>query len=95
MRNGVAAIVPLFFAITLLFMFIMFMGGAIQNLEHVSNLEHVKNVQKRIVVGAMIMKIKLLEENSNLNSPLSEDQMNSIIGDKISLIMQNSNIEEE
>jgi len=90
MRNGVAAIVPLFFSIVILFSFIMFMGGASESLQHVSELEHVKNVEKRIVTAAMIMKIDLLNKNHDLNVPLTESQMNTIVSDRISLMVDNS-----
>jgi len=90
MRNGSAAIVPLFFAIVILFGFIMFMGGASENLQHISELEHIKNVEKRIVTAAMIMKINLINANQDLTVPLTESQMDAIVSQRISVMMNNS-----
>lgn len=63
MRNGVAAIVPLFFAIVALFMFIMFMGGASDTQKAVSSVENLQHLQTKLLLPAL--KKKYTEERQN------------------------------
>jgi len=49
MRNGVVAIVPLFFAIVMLFAFIALVGGGSDTLKRVTNVEHLSHLQDRLI----------------------------------------------
>jgi len=94
MRKGSAAIVPLFLAIMLLFWAAIFLGTPSETLGEVNQLTHIKNVEKRNITAAMIMKIKLLEANTQRETPLSELEMDAIVSQRISSLMANSTIDE-
>lgn len=67
MRNGIVSIVPLFFAIVLLFGFIAFMGGASDTLFTVSKVEHLQHLQTKLLLPAI--KKKYEEERESGKSP--------------------------
>jgi len=67
MRNGVAAIIPLFFAIVMLFAFIAFMGGAGDSLHTVNNVERLQHLQTKLLLPAL--KKKYEEERESGLSP--------------------------
>ena len=67
MRNGVAAIIPLFFAIVMLFAFIAFMGGAGDSLHTVNNVERLQHLQTKLLLPAL--KKKYEEERERGRSP--------------------------
>ena len=67
MRNGIVAIVPLFFGIVMLFGFIIFMGGASDTLFTVSKVEHLQHLQTKLLLPAM--KKKYEEEREAGKSP--------------------------
>ena len=56
MRNGIVAIVPLFFGIVILFGFIIFMGGASDTLYAVNKVEHLQHLQTKLLLPAMKKK---------------------------------------
>ena len=53
MRNGIAAIVPIFLAITLFFFVIMFMGGTNDTLGTVSKVKHLQHIEAKLAVPAL------------------------------------------
>ena len=66
MRNGSAAIVPLFLAMMLLFWFIMSMGGSSDTLHTVNNVKSLQHLQTKLLVPAL--KKKYQEEKDNNKS---------------------------
>jgi predicted PurR-regulated permease PerM len=89
MRNGVAAIVPLMFAIVVLFMFIMFMGGASDTQKAVSSVENLKHLQSKLLLPAL--KKRYQEEREN---GLSQTAASASANTYVQTIMQNNGIDQ-
>ena len=79
MRNGSAALVPLILAVMLLFWFIMFMGGANDNLAKVNGIVHHQNLEERLLKAAAAKYIQLEEQNKEAETPLSEAEMKALV----------------
>lgn len=68
MRNGVAAIVPLFLAIMLLFWVIWFLGGESDHLHKTTSLTYLHKVQDKLLEAAIHRRYELLENNRDTYS---------------------------
>jgi hypothetical protein len=90
MRNGVAAIVPLMFAIVVLFMFIMFMGGASDTQKAVNSVENLQHLQSKLLLPALKKKYK--EERENGLSPTAASASANAY---VKRIMQQNSIDKE
>ena len=91
MRNGAVAIFPLLLAISLLFWFIWFMGGASDTLHEVTNVEHLQHTQERLILAALQKRQELLEANPDFN----EDELNERVNQYIHDIMVLNKIDEK
>lgn len=67
MRNGSAAIVPLFLAIMALFWFIWFLGGATDTLHDVNEVEDLSHLQERLLLSAAKYRFEIERENPGLS----------------------------
>lgn len=65
-RRGSVAIVPLLLAISLLFMFIWFLGGANDNLHKVNQIENLQHIQDRLLQAAIQKRYELEEADPSL-----------------------------
>jgi len=95
MRNGSAAIVPLFLAVMLLFWFIMFMGGSSDTLHKVTNLTHLQNLQDKILQGAIDKRYDLVTSNPDIYSEVdgNTSALDAKIAQDVSNIMVQNNID--
>jgi len=91
MRKGSAAIIPLFFAIMLLFWFIWFLGGENDHLHQVNQLENLQHTQERLIIAAMRKKQELRDANTSL----TDTQLDKKVNDYIHNIMILNKIDEE
>lgn len=91
MRNGSAALVPLLFAIMLLFWFMWFLGGENDNLHQVNQLENLQHTQERLIIAALRKKQELRDANASL----SEVQLNEKVNEYIHNIMILNKIDDE
>ena len=73
MRNGSAAIVPLFIGIMLLFWAIMFLGSGGDTLHSVNKIESLQHLQTKLLVPAL--KKKYEEEIEKGSSPTAASAM--------------------
>jgi len=88
MRNGAAAIVPLMFAIVILFMFIMFMGGASDTQKTINDVEKLQHLQSKLLVPALKKFYNESRENG-----LSPQAASASANNYIKTIMQKNGIE--
>ena len=79
MRNGSAALVPLFIGIMLLFWAIMFMGGAADNLVKVNKTLYHQDIEERLLSAAIQEKIRLTEESAKSDTPLTTAQIDALV----------------
>ena len=91
MRNGAVAIFPLLLAISLLFWFIWFLGGASDTLHEVTNVENLQHTQERLVIAALKKKQELRDANPNF----TEEELNEKVNQYIHDIMVLNNIDEK
>lgn len=94
MRNGIAAIVPLFFAIVMLFGFIAFMGGSSDTLRSVSNVKHLQHLQTKLFQPAIKYRYTLEKEARENGTPMSEDDLDEKVNIYINKMMTLNNIHE-
>jgi len=81
MRNGIAAIVPLFMGIVLLFMVITFMGGGTDTLFAVNKVENLQRLQAKLLIPA------LKKKNDSQQNGKSADVAEKESSDDINIIM--------
>ena len=79
MRNGSAALVPLFIGIMLLFWAIMFLGGAADNLVKVKNTLYHQDIEERLLSAAIQEKIRLTEESAKSDTPLTTAEIDALV----------------
>lgn len=91
MRNGSAALVPLLFAIMLLFWFIWFLGGESDNLHKINQLKNLHHTQERLIIAACRKK----QELRDANVTLSKTQLNEKVNKYIHNIMILNKIDEK
>ncbi len=79
MRNGSAALVPLFIGIMLLFWALIFMGGAADNLVKVNKTLRHQDIEENLLSAAMQEKIRLTEENAKSDTPLTTAEIDTLV----------------
>lgn len=79
MRRGSVAMVPLLFAIMLLFWFIWFLGGENDNLHKVNQLENLQRTQERLIIAACQKKQELQMSDANLTEAQIKTKVNQYI----------------
>lgn len=97
MRNGIAAIVPLFLAIMLLFWVIWFLGGESDNLHKTTNLTHLHKVQDKLLEAAIYRRYELIENNRDLyeeTSGVKRDALDKKLSDDNHEMMKMNNIDD-
>ena len=78
MRNGSAAIVPLFIGIMLLFWAIMFLGSSGDTLHSVNKVENLQHLQTKLLLPALKKKYKEEKENG-LSSTAASASANNYV----------------
>ena len=78
MRNGSAAIVPLFIGIMLLFWAIMFLGSGDDDLHAVTSATHLKRLQQKMIIPAAREAFRL-ERETNLTSEQIDAAVNAYV----------------
>jgi hypothetical protein len=91
MRNGAVAIFPLLLAVSLLFWFIWFLGGASDTLHEVTNVENLQHTQERLIIAALKKK----QELHDANPDFTEEELNEKVNQYIHDIMVLNNIDDE
>lgn len=97
MRNGVAAIVPLFLAIMMLFWVIWFLGGESDNLHKTTNLTSLHKLQDKLLEAAIHRRYELLTRNKDMYSETpgaQKDALDKKISDDGHTMMQKNNIDD-
>ncbi len=79
MRKGSVAMVPLLFAVMLLFWFIWLLGGENDNLHKVNQLENLQRTQERLIIAACQKKQELQMSDANLTETQIKDKVNQYI----------------
>lgn len=79
MRRASVAIVPLIFAVFMLFWFIMFMGGENDNLHNINQVENLQHLQERLALPAMKKRIALAKYDSTMTAKELESAVNIYI----------------
>ncbi len=79
MRNGSAAIVPLFLAISLLFWFIWFLGGSNDQLHRINEVEHLQHLQERLILPAVKFRYELKVANPSMSDVELDTQTDAYI----------------
>lgn len=95
MRNASAAIVPLFFAIMVLFWMIWYLGEESDYLHQTSNLTNLNHLQDKLLTAAMYNRYNLIRDypdeyseedetkETRLNNKISSDTHRMMIKNKI------------
>jgi len=84
-RRGSVAIVPLFLAISLLFMFIWFLGGANDNLHKVNQGENLQHLQDRLLQAAINKRYELEEADPSLSDEELDKAVNTYIAEMMKI----------
>ena len=79
MRKGSVAMVPLLFAIMLLFWFIWLLGGENDNLHKVNQLENLQRTQERLIIAACQKEQELQMSDANLTEAQIKEKVNQYI----------------
>jgi len=95
MRNGSAALVPLLFAIMLLFWFIWFLGGENDNLHQVNQLENLQHTQERLIIAACKKKQEFRRKFRDDNVSFTETDLDNNVSAHIHQIMILNKIDEQ
>jgi len=90
MRSGVAAMVPLFFAIVLLFGMIAFLGVGSDTLKRVTNVEHLSHLHDRLIYSVAKRYYGLKAANPEWD----EAKLQTEIDIYVRLVMKNNNIDD-
>jgi hypothetical protein len=90
-RRGSVAIVPLFLAITLLFWFIWFLGGANDNLHKVNQIENLQHTQDRLLQAAIQKRYEL----EAADPTLSDDELDNQVDTYIKEMMKVNDIDDK
>jgi hypothetical protein len=90
MRTGAIAIFPLLLAISLLFWFIWFLGGASDTLHKITDIENLQATQDRLLQAAVQKRYELQEANPQM----SEDELDTAVDSYIHDIMKLNKIDE-
>lgn len=93
MRNGSAALVPLFIAVMTLFWFIMFMGGSDDNLHTINNVSNLQKVQEKLLISSVKYRYKAKAEADEQNITLSGAQLDQKVDVYVEYIMIENKIE--
>lgn len=89
MRNGSAAIVPLFLSIMTLFWFIWFLGGGSDTLHRVNEVENLQNLQERLLLPA----VRFRNEFERNNPGFTEDVVDNAVDAYIDEIMVSNRVQ--
>jgi len=87
MRKGIVAIVPLFFAIIMLFGFIAFMGGAGDSLHTVNNVENLQHLQTKLFQPAIKYRYSLEKEARKNGTIITEEEIDEKVNIYINKMM--------
>lgn len=93
MRNGSAALIPLFIAVMSLFWFIMFMGSSDDDLHTINNVSNLQKLQEKLLISSVKYRYKAKAEADEQNLTLSEQQLDQKVDAYIEYIMIENKIE--
>jgi len=89
MRKASVTIVPLFFAISLLFWFIWFFGAQGDNLHTINKVGHLQDIQASLLLAT----IKKRYELEMITPKMSQDDLNTTINEYVNYIMRENKIQ--